>query len=152
MMKKILLVALTGMLITHASAQYSFFKPKGAFAIEVSLDNTSMKRLPIYRNAITSLTVVNDLIIGGTNAEEGLTPFLFVASISGKELKEYKELETIVPGQKGIVTGFHKSNDQTLYAGTIPNGIKTGRKDGHLIEVKVGSSGITSVSLTRHIL
>ena len=145
MMKKILLMAVTGMLIMHASAQYSFFKPKGAFAIEVSLDNTSMKRLPIYRNAITSLTVVNDLIIGGTNAEEGLTPFLFVASISGKELKEYKELETIVPGQKGIVTGFHKSNDQTLYAGTIPNGIKTGRKDGHLIEVKVGPSGITSV-------
>ena len=71
MMKKSFLTAITGMLMLHASAQYSFFKPKGAFAIEVSLDNTNMKRLPIYRNAISSLSVVGDLIIGGTNASEG---------------------------------------------------------------------------------
>jgi hypothetical protein len=146
MMKKSFLIAITGMLMLHASAQYSFFKPKGSFAIEVSLDNTKMKRLPIYRNAITSLTVVGDLIIGGTNAEEGLSPFLFAASISGRELKEFKDLESVIPGQKGIVTGFHKINANTLYAGTIPNGIKDGGKDGHIIEVKVGQNGISGVA------
>jgi len=142
MMKKSLLAAVTALVVLHASAQYSFFKPKGAFAIEVSLDNTKMKRLPIYRNSISSLTVLNDLIIGGTNAEEGLSPYLFVASISGKEMKEYKELESVVPGQKGIVTGFHKSDAHTFYAGTIANG----GKDGHIIEVKVNDNGIAGVN------
>lgn len=145
MMRRSFLTIFAGMLILHASAQYSFFKPKGSFAIEVSLDNTKMKRLPIYRNAITSLSVVGDLIVGGTNAEEGLSPFLFVASLSGKEVKEYKDLESVIPGQKGIVTGFHKSNANTLFAGTIPNGVKDGGKDGHIIEVKVGQSGITNI-------
>lgn len=145
MMKKSLLAVVSFVLVLHASAQYSFFKPKGSFAIEVSLDNTKMKRLPIYRNAISSLAVVGDLIIGGTNAEEGLSPFLFVASISGKELKEYKDLESVVPGQKGIVTGFHKSNARTMYAGTIPNNVKDG-KDGHIIELKINDAGIASVT------
>lgn len=145
MMRRSFLTIFAGMLILHASAQYSFFKPKGSFAIEVSLDNTKMKRLPIYRNAITSLSVVGDLIVGGTNAEEDLSPFLFVASLSGKEVKEYKDLESVIPGQKGIVTGFHKSNANTLFAGTIPNGVKDGGKDGHIIEVKVGQSGITNI-------
>ncbi|HUQ65371.1 MAG TPA: hypothetical protein VM101_04420 [Flavitalea sp.] len=146
MMKKSFLIAITGMLMMHASAQYSFFKPKDAFAIEVSLDNTKMKRLPVYRNAITSLSVVGDLIIGGTNAVEGLSPYLFVASISGREMKEFKDLESIIPGQKGIVTGFHKTNASTLYAGTIPNGVKDGGKDGHIIEVKISQTGIAGMA------
>jgi hypothetical protein len=145
MMKRIFLAVLFGILVMNASAQYTFFEPPGSFAIEVSLDNTKMKRLPSYRNAIASLAVVDDLIIGGTSAQEGLTPFVFVASISGRELKEYRELETVVPGQKSISTGFSKGGARTLYAGTIPNGAKNGGKDGHIIEVRVSQQGIGEI-------
>ena len=146
MMRKISFGILSCVLFMHASAQYTFFTPPGSFAIEVSLDNTKMKRLPSNRNAISSLAVVDDLIVGGTTAQEGLTPFLFVASISGKELREFRELETVVPGQKSISTGFFKSGQRTLYAGTIPNGVKNGGKDGHIIEVKIGQNGIGEIN------
>lgn len=145
MMKNLLTAALLVLASLHVSAQYSFFKPAGAFAIEVSLENSSMTRLPIYRNSISSLTVVGDLIIGGTNAQEGLSPFVFTASLKGRELKEYKDLSEVVPGQKGIVTGFHRSG-RTLFAGTIPNGQATGNKDGHIISVTVGENGISKIA------
>ena len=44
-------------------AQYTFFSPKESFAIEVSLPNTELKRLPIYQNSISSLIVTGDYII-----------------------------------------------------------------------------------------
>lgn len=146
MMKILLIAAVFVMVGASGSAQYSFFKPKGSFAIEVSLQNSNMKRLPIYRNSISSLTVAGDLIIGGTNAKEGLSPFVFVASIGKRELTEYKDLSETIPGQKGIVTGFHKSGPRTLYAGTIPNGLSEGNKDGHIIEVQVNANGISKIS------
>ena len=40
--------------------EYTFFTPPGSFTVEVSLENSPYLRLPIYRNAITSLEVVGD--------------------------------------------------------------------------------------------
>jgi hypothetical protein len=65
-MKKIL-VCLCQLCVCQVYAQFDFFSPKEAFAIEVSLDNTSLKRLPVYRNAISSLVVSGDYIVGGTS-------------------------------------------------------------------------------------
>ncbi len=67
-------------------AQYTFFTPKESFAIEVSLPNTGLKRLPVYRNSISSLIVTGDHIIGGTTAIEGLTPYIFVASMKERRV------------------------------------------------------------------
>jgi hypothetical protein len=120
--------------------------PKEAFAIEVSLDNSPLKRLPIYRNSISSLIVSGDQIIGGTTADEGLTPFIFTASLSKREVTEIIDLNEIVPGQKSIRTGFSKRKNNLLYAGTLPN--KTGNganPGGHLIEITIGSIGNLSV-------
>ena len=44
-------------------AQFTFFTPKENFAIEVSMPNTGLKRLPIYRNSISSLIVTGYYII-----------------------------------------------------------------------------------------
>lgn len=145
MIKLLVTAAALSCLSIQSSAQYTFFKPKGAYAIEVSLDNTKMTRMPIYRNAISSLAVVGDFIIGGTNAREGLSPFLFEASLSRRELKSYRDLSEVVPGQKSIATGFHKGAQNKLYAGTIPNGLQQSKADGHIIEVQVGPAGITKV-------
>ena len=70
----------------QVNAQYTFFNPKGAFAIEVSLPNSDLKRLPINRNSISSLAVIGDHIIAGTSASEGLTPFIFTASLKDKKV------------------------------------------------------------------
>ncbi|WP_246343692.1 NHL repeat-containing protein [Adhaeribacter radiodurans] len=123
-------------------AQYTFFTPKEAFAIEVSLPNSTEKRLPLYRNAIRSLTVQGDRILGGTSAKEGLSPYLFVASISGRKLLATKDLQENIPGQKSIATGFCKGTGNQLYAGTM------GQKKqpaGHLLQVSIGKGDAIEV-------
>lgn len=144
LMKKILLPALLLTCSAPLLAQYTFFTPKEAFAIEVSLPNSAEKRLPMYRNAITSLHVQGDLILGGTTANEGLSPYLFVASVSGKSLLTTKDLQEVVPGQKGIGTGFCKGVGKQLYAGTMAGLVKN-QQGGHLIQVEIGSDGTIDV-------
>ncbi|SKB70653.1 hypothetical protein [Dyadobacter psychrophilus] len=121
-------------------AQYTFFTPKEAFAIEVSLPNSAEKRLPMYRNAITSLHVQGDLVLGGTTAKAGLSPYLFVASISKKSLLTTKDLQEVIPGQKGIATGFFKGTGNQLYAGTLAQ-VNNNQQPGHLLQINVGNEG-----------
>ena len=123
-------------------AQYKFFSPKEGFAIEVSLENTDLKRLPMYRNSISSLAVTGDFIVGGTSAKEGLTPFVFVASLKAQEMKHVTDLNEVIPGQRSIPTGYFKGKDNVLYAGTIAHKKADGSGgDGHLIQVTLGLRG-----------
>lgn len=124
---------------SEAFSQYTFFKEKEGFAIEVSLQNTDLVRLPIYQNSISSLAVVGDRVIGGTKAEEGLSPFVFTASLSQKKMIEANDLSDIIAGQREIVTGFARGKNNSLYAGTIANKINDSLLgSGHLIEVVTG--------------
>ncbi|MFH1068279.1 MAG: hypothetical protein V1794_01550, partial [Candidatus Glassbacteria bacterium] len=125
------LAVCSGVLAGSARAQYEFFSPRGSFAVEVSLENTAKFRLPIYRNAITSLACQGDFAIGGTSANEGLSPFLFAVSLSKKELVAAFDLAQAVEGQRTIQSGFGRVG-QAFYAGTLPD-----RQDdsGHLIKV-----------------
>lgn len=123
-------------------AQYKFFSPKEGFAIEVSLENTDLKRLPMYRNSISSLAVTGDFIVGGTSAGEGLSPFVFVASMKERQMRSFTDLEEVIEGQRSIATGYTRGKNDVLFAGTIANTNEDGSAgDGHLIEVKVGSRG-----------
>ena len=131
----LLLMTLGGAL----QARYEFFTPDGSFAIEISLENSSELRLPIYQNAITSLAVVDDLVIGGTSAESGMSPFVFAASLSGRRLESAVDVDTVVPGQRAIRSGFGRAADGTLLAGTMPQEIGD---SGHLIRIRVGSNGL----------
>ena len=127
-------------------AQYTFFTPKESFAIEVSLPNTELKRLPIYRNSISSLIVIGDQIICGTKANEGLTPFIFVASMKQHQMIEIKDINDVIPGQQAIQTGFCRSRNNTLFAGTLANKKSDGSKgDGHLIQLEIGQSGTINI-------
>lgn len=140
-MKKIL-VCLCQLCVCQVYAQFDFFSPKDAFAIEVSLDNTSLKRLPVYRNAISSLIVSGDYIVGGTSADNELSPFIFTASLYKREMRAVLDLEKIIPGQQSIRTGFNKGGNKILYAGTIPakgNG-------GHIIAVSIEADGTPVVN------
>lgn len=139
-MKKIIEKILIGLLIAISvpvKGQYEFFCPVGSFAIEVSLSNSDQLRLPMYRNAITSLTVTGDHIIGGTTASEGLTPFIFSASISQQEMIDIFDLNKVVPGQKSIQSGFCKWKDHILIAGTVP----LDNKSGHLLRIEIDTDG-----------
>jgi hypothetical protein len=138
---KILLLLLTcsGPLL----AQYTFFTPKEAFAIEVSLPNSAEKRLPMYRNAITSLHVQGDFILGGTTAKEGLSPYLFVASVSKKTVLTTRDLQETVRGQKGIATGFCKGTGNQFYAGTMAH--ENENHSGHLLQIGIGNGGAIEV-------
>lgn len=137
---KILIAILLSIGAAKASAQSKAFRPAGAFAIEVSLENApSLKRLPIYQNAITSLSVSGDYIIGGTTADKGLTPFVFTASLSKREMVDIKSIDEVARGQRAIRTGFSKGKNNVYYAGTIPNDLSKG--GGHLIAVGVNASG-----------
>ena len=142
--KKILLAALFLACTKPLLAQYTFFTPKDAFAIEVSLPNSAEKRLPMYRNAITSLHVQGDRILGGTTAKEGLSPYIFVASVSGRKLVTTKDLEEIIPGQKSIATGFCKGKDNLLYAGTLAQTVKN-QQPGHLLQILIGQGDVIEV-------
>jgi hypothetical protein len=143
---KILFAALLQACVIQVSAQYTFFEPKEAFAIEVSLDNSLLKRLPIYRNSISSLVISGDHIIAGTTANEGLTPFIFTASLAKRELVSFLDVNETTPGQRSIRTGFSRGKNNGLYAGTIANKNEKGEnQDGHLIEVGVGADGANSI-------
>lgn len=145
-MKRIIICILQ-LYVSHLFAQYSFFSPKDAFAIEVSMENTSLKRMPAYRNSIASLTVSGDFIIGGTSADRGLSPFLFTASLSKRKMQNMVDMGSNIPGQREIRTGFCKLNENTFYAGTIPDDEPGGEKPGgHLISVSVDVSGNLLVS------
>jgi hypothetical protein len=139
-MKKIVEKILVGLLIAisvPAKGQYEFFCPKGSFAIEVSLSNPDQLRLPMYRNAITSLTVTGDHVIAGTTASEGLTPFIFSASISQQEMIDIFDLNKVVPGQKSIRSGFCKWKDHILIAGTV----SLDNQGGHLLRIEIDADG-----------
>ncbi len=115
-------------------AEFTFFTPSGSFAVEVSLDNSSLLRLPIYRNAITSLEVVGDTVVGGTSANAALSPFIFTVSLSKRRVEEVLDLSKIVAGQRAVQSGFARGEQGVLFAGTLPN--RTG-EGGHLIEVRL---------------
>lgn len=137
---KIFFAALLAVCALQSSAQYDFWTPKEAFAIEVSLANApSMKRLPINRNAITALAISGDFILGGTSANQGLAPFVFTASLSKRELTNFKDISESIPGQRRIRSGFSKGNNGIYYAGTIPDELSKG--GGHLIAVKLNARG-----------
>lgn len=144
LIKKLFLPALYLSCSCPVFAQYTFFTPKEAFAVEVSLPNSAEKRLPINRNAITSLHVQGDNILGGTTAKEGLSPFLFIVSVSEKKLLTIKDLQEIIPGQKGIATGFCKGANNQLYAGTMAN-LNKNQQPGHLIQVSIGKENTIEV-------
>lgn len=145
-MKKVTIALLVGFAINASPgllyAQYKFFSPKEGFSIEVSLENTDLKRLPMYRNSISSLAVTGDFIVGGTSAKKGLSPFVFVASIKEQQMKNLTDLNEIVKGQRSIPTGYARGKNDVLFAGTIANANADGSNgDGHLIEVKIGNRG-----------
>ncbi len=150
-MKKIAIILLTIVLFGGwtqlLNAQYTFWEPEGeSFAIEVSLENTDLMRLPIYRNAVQSLIVTGDHIVAGTTADEGLAPFVYVASISQREMISYSDLEETIPGQRSIQSDFCQGTDGTLYAGTIANKDNYGKRGaGHLIAVDVDRDGAIAI-------
>jgi hypothetical protein len=121
-------------------AQYAAFEPKGSFAVEVSLENSPLPRLPIYRNAITSLAVVGDHVIGGTSASGGKSPFVFAVSLARRRLEQMRDLAEVVPGQRAIVSGFGRQDDGALCAGTLPERVGD---DGHLIELRLAADALT---------
>lgn len=122
------------------------FAPLSGFAIEVSLANTDLKRLPIYRNSISSLKVVGDYIIGGTSANEGLSPYIFVASLSERKVISIQDLNNIVSGQQNIQSGFCQGKNHVLFAGTIANNNNNAsREGGHLIQVIVDAKGTIDI-------
>ncbi len=127
-------------------AQFTFFNPKESFAIEVSLPNSDLKRLPIYRNSISSMIVTGDYIIGGTSANEGLTPFVFTASLKQQQVVEVIDFNLVIPGQQAIPTGFCRGNNSTFYAGTLANKKAGGAEgDGHLFNAEIGQEGTISI-------
>lgn len=139
---KILIVSFFICVTGQLRAQYTFFNPEGSFAIEVSLPNTDLNRLPIYQNSISSLAVVGDHIIGGTSATAGKTPFVFSASLSKRDVSFVYDLEDIISGQQHIQTGFCKGKNGLLYAGTIANALASGSNSGgHLFETSVDDNG-----------
>ena len=123
-----------------ANAQFTFFNPKGSFAIETSLENTDELRMPMYRNAMSSLTVSGDFVLGGTSAEKGLSPLLFSSSLTQRKLIVVKQLDEVVKGQLSIGTGFTGAKSgNVFYAGTMPQpGTGMG---GHIIELQVSLQG-----------
>jgi hypothetical protein len=119
--------------------QYTFFTPEGSYAVEVSLDNSPYLRLPIYRNAITSLEVVGDYAVGGTSANAGLSPYVFAVSLSRRHLEMVFPLDKVIPGQRTIQSGFGRGKEGVLYAGTMPD--RQGEA-GHLIAVRIKGGAI----------
>src|SRR4051794_22066604 len=143
---KVLTVATLVCLAESSFSQYTYYKPTEGFGIEVSLSNTNLKRMPMYRNSIASLAVIGDNIIGGTSANEKLAPYLFVASLSKRELTELKDVNDVLQGQRSIQSGFFKSKDNTLYAGTIANKLSDGTSgSGHILQINIGTNGSINV-------
>jgi hypothetical protein len=126
------------------AAQFTFFSPEGSFAIETSLENSDELRMPMYRNAMSSIIVSGDYVLGGTTAENGMSPLLFTSSLTKRKLTAVKQLDDVIEGQLSIGTGFSRHGAGTMfYAGTMPQpGSGFG---GHIIEVKVGAEGQLTV-------
>ncbi|WP_018615203.1 hypothetical protein [Segetibacter koreensis] len=144
---KVLTVATLVFLADSSFSQYTYYKPTEGFGIEVSLSNTNLKRMPMYRNSIASLAVIGDNIIGGTAADEKLAPYLFVASLNKKELIELKDLNEVVKGQRSIQSGFFKGKNNTLFAGTIANKLENGTTgSGHILQVNIGTNANISIT------
>ena len=141
----IAVLALAG-LADPVGAEYKFFGPRGSFAVEVSLENPGANRLrlPIYRNAITSLAVVGDYAIGGTTARKGLSPFIFAVSLSRKNLEEAFDLGMVLPYQHSVQSGFARGQQGELYAGTMPD---AEGGSGHLIKVRISSGKLKVIDL-----
>ncbi len=121
-----------------ANSQYKFFTPEGSFAIEVSMENTNLKRLPIYRNEITSLLVVDNYILGGTTATDDSSPFVFTASLNKREVVDILDVSRIVKNQQKISSGFVEGNEGQHYVGTIPQSLN---ESGHLLAVHLEIEG-----------
>jgi hypothetical protein len=140
------LLVLAGLVAVSARAERTggFFAPPGSFTVEISLDNSPYMRLPLGRNAVTSLEVVGAYAIGGTSARAGLSPFLFAVSLSERRLVSVLDLEAVVPGQRSILSGFGREQKGTLLAGTMPQ--KEG-ESGHLIRVTISEAGLRATDL-----
>lgn len=124
------------------------YVPLNGFAIEVSLENTDLLRLPIYQNSISSLKVIDDYIVGGTSAERGLSPYVFVASLSKQKLIEFKDISKVINGQQSIQSGFYKGKEKnTLFAGTMPTGSNNNKLNGsgHLIQLEIDKMGTLDI-------
>ncbi len=144
---KVLTFAALAFVATPSYTQFTFFTPAESFGIEVSLSNTELKRMPVNRNSIASLAVIGDHIIGGTSANENLAPYIFVASLSKRNLIALKDLNEVLPGQRSIQSGWVKAANKTLFAGTIANKLSTGANgNGHLLQIIIGSNGDIKVS------
>lgn len=143
---KPLLAGLVVLLViaTVVQGEYVFFTPKNSFAVEVSLENSALPRLPIYRNAITSLEVVGDFAVGGTSSKPGLSPYLFAVSLSTRKLEFVRDLGELIPGQRAIQSGFGRGQQSVLFTGTMPD---QAGGSGHLLQVRVGKEGIDVVDL-----
>lgn len=128
--------------IVHA--RYTFFTPEGSFTIETSLENSPWLRLPIYRSAITSLTVVGDTILGGTSAEKELAPFLFTASLSQRQVTDVFDIAEILPDQQSIASGFARVGDR-VFAGTLP---QTGKSAGAILKIDLVNGSIEAEVVT----
>jgi len=135
----IILLVLLIWIQQDAIAQYTFFTPDDAFAIEVSLPNSDLERLPIYQNAITSLAVCEDDIIGGTSATLGKNPYIFTASLEQRKVIKTYDLEAYIAGQQQIPTGFCQGSNDRLFAGTIPNFDQDNA--GHILQVQRMGNG-----------
>lgn len=124
------------------TAQYTFFTPANAFAVEVSAENTGSLRLPAYRNAITSLLFTDKFIVGGTSSDRDLSPYIFSVSANQRKMVAAADIGEVVSGQKAVMSGFCRKNGKLFYAGTIPAASGGG---GHLLEVEVGAEGNVTV-------
>jgi hypothetical protein len=121
----------------RAERTEGFFNPPGSYAIEISLENSPHLRLPIYRNAVTSLQIAGDLVIGGTAASRGGSPFLFAASLRERRLVQAVDIDSIVRDQRAIATGMGRAANGELIAGTLP---QLSPADGHLLAVRISGT------------
>src|SRR5262245_11353240 len=140
----LLISAASACLSIALQAEYTFFTPPGSFTVEISLENSPYVRLPIYRNAITSLEVVGDYALGGTFAIPGRSPFLFAVSLSRRRLESVLDMSTVLPGQRSIQSGFGHGAEGFLYGGTISD--KPG-DSGHLFKFRVKGNEIEAADL-----
>ncbi len=137
-----LIIAIAIMLTFHKSkAQYTFFSPDDAYALEISLPDSPYLRMPMYRNAVTALGNYDDFVIGGTTAERGLSPFIFISSLRQKKLLKLIDLRDHVPGQRSISAGWIAGKDNVFFGGTLGyDGA------GHLLMLSVNHQGDIRVS------
>jgi hypothetical protein len=142
--KTVLVVAALLVTAIAAQAEYTFFER--GYTIEVSLANAKegMVRLPINRNRITALAVKDNMVIGGTTADAGLSPFLFAASMSDSLMKVAYDLENAIPGQCAVAAGFIKCGKGNMFAGTISD---EENGSGHLIKVDFDGSAFSVTDL-----